>query len=287
VRYAGRGGAASAAPRSVSRRITAIVLEVASSSGLTLTEIAQRTQLPPSTTHRLLAELVDGGLLERREDTYSLGRELPGFVGPYTLAAIVRSQVSLVLDDLATATGFSARLGVWNERGLSYLERPPDRCGGRCRAGLRTLPLHATAMGQVILAHAPAAVVQQVVEGSLPSYTTRTLTTERQLRHALAVTRRRGVAVAQDQLKEGECAIAAPVFAPHGGVVAALELATATAVDALRDARARLVVAARGLSRQLACSPAALPTGSGAAPLRWRADPTSAELSWWEAEVAG
>ena len=166
-------------------------------------------------------------------------------------------------------------------------ERPSDRCGGRCTAGLGTLPLHATAMGQVILAHAPAAVVQQVVASSLPWYTTRTLTTERQLRHALAVTRRRGVAVAQDQLKEGECAIAAPVFAPHGGVVAALELATATAMDALQSARIPLVVAARGLSRQLACSPAALPTGSGAAPLRWRADPTSAELSWWESEVAG
>jgi DNA-binding IclR family transcriptional regulator len=63
-------------------------------------------------------------------------------------------------------------------------------------------------MGQVILAHAPAAVVRQVFEGSLPSYTSRTLTTERRLRHALAVTRGRGVAVAQDQRKEGACAIA-------------------------------------------------------------------------------
>lgn len=267
--------------RSVSRRI---VMEVEGSSGLTLTEIARRTRLPLSTTHRLLSGRVDGGLLERREDRNRIGRDLRGFC---TLAAIARSQVDLVLEDPGVATGSWARFGVWSESGLSHLERRGDRCGGRCRAGMRTLPLHATAVGKVILAHAPAAVAQQVVDGSLPSYTSRTLTTERRLQQASAVTRRRGVAVARNELREGEWRIAAPVFAPHGGVVAALELVTATAMDALHDARIPLVAAARGLSRQLACSPAASPTGHGPTPLRWRTDPTSAELSWWESEVAG
>jgi DNA-binding IclR family transcriptional regulator len=263
------------------------MLELTGAPGLTLTELAQRTRLPRSTTHRLLGELVDFRLLERHGGVYSLGRGLRNLIGTHQLAAAVRSQVGLVLEDLGIATGLRSRFGVWNERGLSYLERPADRWRARGTAGLTTLPLHATAMGKMILAHAPPAVVQQVVGSWLPSYTPRTLTSAGQLRHALAASRRRGLAVAREELREGECAIAVPVLAPQGGVVAALELATATTMEALLHARRPLFVAARGLSRQLALYPAALPPGFGSDPLHWRADPTSAELSWCEPEAAG
>jgi hypothetical protein len=56
--------------------------------------------------------------------------------------------------------------------------------------------------------------------------------------------------------------------------------------NGLHDARLLLVVAARGLSRQLALAPGAMPTGSGREPLSWRADPTSAALTWSEPEAA-
>jgi DNA-binding IclR family transcriptional regulator len=276
-----------AVTRSVTGRIAAIMLELTGAPGLTLTELAQRTRLPRSTTHRLLGELVDFRLLDRHGAVYSLSRGLHDLIGTRQLAAAVRSQVGLVLEDLGIATGLRSRFGVWNERGLSYLERPTDRGPARCTAGLTSLPLHATAMGKMILAHAPPAVVQQVVGSWLPSYTPQTLSTPRQLHHALAATRRRGLAVAREELREGECAIAVPVFGPQGGVVAALELATATTIEALLHARLPLFVAARGLSRQLALHPAALPPGFGSDPLRWRADPTSAELSWCAPEVAG
>ena len=275
------------ATRSVTGRVAAIMLELAGASGLTLTEIAQRTGLPRSTTHRLLGELVDGRLLDRHGGRYSLCHGLRDLVGSQQLAAAVRSQVSLVLEDLGIATGLRSRFGVWNECGLSYLERPANRWCARCTAGLTILPLHATAMGKMILAHAPPTMVQQVVGSWLPSYTPRTLASACQLRHALAATRRRGLAVAREELREGECTIAVPVFGPQGGVVAALELATATTLEALLHARLSLFVAARGLSRQLALNPAALPPGFGSDPLRWRADPTSAELSWYEPEAAG
>jgi DNA-binding IclR family transcriptional regulator len=280
-------GTGPAVTRSVTGRVAAIMLELTGASGLNLTEIARRTRLPRSTTHRLLGELVDYRLLDRHGGVCSLRRGLRDLIGTQQLAAAVRSQVSLVLEDLGIATGLRSRFGVWSERGLSYLERPADRWRARCTAGLTRLPLHATAMGKMILAHAPPAVVQQVVGSSLPSYTPETLSTPRQLQHALAVSRRRGLAVAREELREGECAIAVPVFGPRGGVVAALELVTATTLEALLHARLALSVAARGLSRQLALNPEALPPGSARDPLSWRADPTSAELNWCGPEVAG
>lgn len=274
--------------RSASGKIAAIMLEVSGGPGLTLTGVARRTGLPVSTTHRLLGELVEGRLLVRNSDgVYTVCRALRGLVGSRERATQARSQVNLVLEDLGIATGLRARFGVWNELGVSYLERAADRGSGRCSSGLTILPAHATAVGKALLAHAPPPVVQEVLDAGLPSYTPHTLTTAWQLHGALAATRRKGMATSRWELREGECAVAVPVFGPHGAVVGALELAVDNLANGLHDARPVLVVAARGLSRQLAFTTGAMPTGSGRAPLRWRADPTSAALTWSEPEAAG
>jgi DNA-binding IclR family transcriptional regulator len=274
--------------RSASGKVAAIMLEVSGEPGLTLTDVARRTGLPVSTTHRLLGELVEGRLLVRNGDgVYTVCHTLRGFAGARERAAQARSQVHLVLEDVGIATGLRARFGVWNEVGVSYLERAAERGSGRCSSGLTILPAHATALGKALLAHAPPAVVQEVLDAGLPSYTPQTLTTAWQLHAALAATRRKGMAISRWEQRVGECAIAVPVFGPDGRVVAALELAVDNLANGLHDARPLLVVAARGLSRQLASTPDALPAGSGPAPLRWRADPTSAALTWSEPEVAG
>jgi DNA-binding IclR family transcriptional regulator len=224
--------------------------------GLNLTEIAQRPRLPRSTTHSLLGQVVDYRLLDCHGAVYSLCLRLRDLIGRHHLAAVVRSQVSRVLEDLDITSGLRSRFEVWTERGVSWLERPADRWRARCTAGLMTLPLHATAMGKMIFAHAPPAAVQQVAGSLPPPDTLRTLSSARQQHHALAASRRCGLAVAREELREGECASAVlPVFGPQGGVAAALEPATATSMEAL-------------------------PPGSRSDPLRWRADPTSAELSW-------
>jgi DNA-binding IclR family transcriptional regulator len=284
------GSAVTGRRRSASGKVAAIMLEVSGEPGLTLTDVARRTGLPVSTTHRLLGELVEGRLLVRNSDgVYTVCHTLRGLVGARERAAQARSQVHLVLEDLGIATGLRARFGVWqgSELGVSYLERAADRGSGRCSSGLTILPAHATALGKALLAHAPPPVVQEVLDAGLPSYTPQTLTTAWQLHAALAATRRKGVAISRWEQRAGECAIAVPVFGPHGPVVAALELAVDNLANGLHDVRPLLVVAARGLSRQLATTPDALPAGSGPAPLRWRADPTSAALTWSEPEVAG
>jgi DNA-binding IclR family transcriptional regulator len=277
-------GSAAPGRRSASGKIAAIMLEVSGRPGLTLTDVSRRTGLPVSTTHRLLGELVAGRLLVRDNDGgYTVCRALRGLDGSRERAAQSRTAVNLVLEDLGIATGLRARFGVWNELGVSYLER----AGGRCSSGLTILPAHATALGKALLAHAPPGVVQEVLDAGLPSYTPHTLTTAWQLHAALAATRRKGMATSRWELREGECAAAVPVFGPHGVVVGALELAVDDLAHGLHDARLLLLVAARGLSRQLAFTPEAMPTGTGRAPLRWRDDPTSAALTWSEPEVAG
>ena len=144
--------------RSVTGKISAILLAVSGEPELSMTEVARQARLPVSTTHRLLSGLVEGHVLDRGKDgRYSICVALRSPVGSTEGAAKARSQISLVLEDVGLATGLRARFGVWNGLGVSYLERSPGSRHGSCRSGLRVLPAHATALGKAMLAHAPAA----------------------------------------------------------------------------------------------------------------------------------
>jgi DNA-binding IclR family transcriptional regulator len=90
-----------------------------------------------------------------------------------------------------------------------------SRRGGR-------LPLHATGVGKVLLAHAPPEVLVAVVEGGMRRYTPFTVVAPGHLRRALADVRRNGVAYAREEMSLGSLSVAAPVVGIDGTVVAAL-----------------------------------------------------------------
>jgi IclR family transcriptional regulator, acetate operon repressor len=283
-----------AGQRSVTGRVATILREVAARPDRSMTEVARRTELPVSTTHRLLGELVAARLVQRGPGgRYRIGpaggpvpataltgvptaaTALEGVPGVDRVAA-VRTHVAAALDDLAAITGLRARFGVWHERGVSFLDRAGGR-GPRVRVpGLDVVPVHATALGRALLAYKPPSEVRRVLARGLPAYTDGTVTTPDALAAALAVARARGVAVVRREWRADESAVAVPVFGP-GGAVAALEL-TAGAFP-LAAAVPALVVAARALGRRLAEDPVALPSGTGPAPLRWPVDPTAPALS--------
>ena len=113
------------------------------------------------------------------------------------------------------------------------------------------LPLHATGVGLVLLAHAPPALQEQVLATPLRRYTARTLCSAAALRRVLADVRRTGVAVSDGQIELVALSVAAPVRGPRGDVVAALSVVVPAATS---DARAYVPVvraAARGVSRTL------------------------------------
>jgi DNA-binding IclR family transcriptional regulator len=180
--------------RSVTAKVWAIVLAVSDTPEQSISEVARRAGLPVSTTHRLLYELVEGGLLERNPDgRFTVCVELQQLLGPGKRAAHARAVVGSVLEDLCLATRLRARFGVWHPDGVSYLERRPDIRRDMCVSGRRLVPTHATALGKAMLAHAPPHVIANIVERGLPAYTPLTLTTPEQLHKDLIRTRQAGL----------------------------------------------------------------------------------------------
>ncbi|MBW4718259.1 IclR family transcriptional regulator [Saccharothrix obliqua] len=222
-----------------------------SRAGLPLTELSRRSGLPLSTTRRLAAELVALELLERLPDRrYVVGRRL------WRLGLLARVQGDLreaalpFLQDLYDVTRENVHLAVRDGGSALYVERLHGRSSVRLvsRAGGR-LPLHATGVGKVLLAHAPPDVVAEVVANAA-KVTAYTITEPGRLLRELAEVRRRGYARTAQEMTLGTCSVAVPVTDADGVVVASIGLVLATRKDPTRHL-APLRVAARGIARAL------------------------------------
>lgn len=223
---------------------------------LTLSEIADASGLARSSAHRLVGELEREGLLERLPDrTYRLGVRLwefasrtPGAVG---LREIARPWLGAVHERVRQ----HAQLGVLSGRDVLFIERMSTRdavlnatvIGGR-------IPLHASSIGLILLAHADASLIDEIAEGELRRYTPDTIGSPAQLRDALRRARDDGFVVTDGHIHPESRGIAVPVHGPGDSVYAAMGVvvpndghSTSPYVDLLRRAAA-------GVSRDLAAA---------------------------------
>lgn len=220
---------------------------------LTLTELAGRAGLPVPTAHRLVGELVGWGALARTPaGDYVVGRRTwdLGMLAPVQTG--LRELASPYLHDLYGATLATVHLAVRDGREVLYLDRLAGHASVPVVSSVGSrLPMHATGVGKVLLAHAPAAVQQEVL-ASLTRVTAYTVTQPGVLRRQLARTLRDDHATTTEEMSLGACSIAVPVRRGDD-VVAGLGIV----VPSLKD-RARLTgalhVAARGIGRALSSS---------------------------------
>lgn len=217
---------------------------------LTLTELAGRAALPMPTAHRLVGELVAWGALTRTSTgTYAVGRRLwdLGLLAPVQTG--LRELASPYLHDLYGATLATVHLAVRDETEVLYVDRLAGHASVPVVSSIGSrLPLHATGVGKVLLAHAPADVQQRVL-ADLPRITPYTITQPGLLRRQLGRVQRDGYASTTEETSLGACSLAVPIRRGPD-VVAALGIV----VPSLKD-RAKLVsamhVAARGIGRSL------------------------------------
>lgn len=218
---------------------------------LTLSELARRTDLPLPTAHRLIGELVAGGALIRRPTgEYVVARRLwqTGLLAP--IESGLREIAAPFMNDLHAATRATVHLGVREDVEVLYLERLSGRASVPIVSTIGSrLPLHATGVGKVLLAHAPDDVIERSLS-RLARLTPYTVTQPARMREQLDAVRRDGFASTAEEMTLGACSVAVPVRA-DGRVVAALGIV----VPSLKRDRARLVaalqVAAQGIGRSV------------------------------------
>ncbi len=243
---------AAAGPSVTSRALAVLGALDEDHARLTLSELSARSGLPLSTTHRLVAELVEWGALERDDDArYVVGRRL-WQLG--TLAPVHRGLREIALppmQDVYAVTQENVHLAVRSGKVALYVERiyGASSVALVSRPGAR-LPLHATGVGKVLLAHAPDDVIGAVLSDLAP-VTRYTITESGRMARELSGVRRHGYARTSEEMTLGTCSIAVPIRDQAGEVAASLGLVTRTGRRDLVKHVPALEVAAVAINRGL------------------------------------
>jgi DNA-binding IclR family transcriptional regulator len=219
-------------------------------AALSLSDLARVADIPLPTAHRLVGELVEWGALERDEQgRYCVGLWL--WKVAQNAGRQLRDTARPHLQDLHSLTQETAHLAIRDGDGALYIDRiySSTRVPRASRVGGR-LPLHATAVGKVLLAHEEEWVREAYLSRSLEAATPHTHVNPGRLAAELRKVRDEGFATTQEEVRQGSCSIAVPVrLDPHAAAIGLVMLSNRGAtmtkhLPTLRGVARRIEVAA-------------------------------------------
>ena len=190
-------------------------------------DIARELDVHRSTALRLLGTLERHALVERdpRNAKYRLGQRIPQLASVVTGESDLRSLARPVCEALAGALGETVTLDVLVGDEIVPIEQATASTSVVSVNWLgRRTPVHCTASGKVILAFGPAAIRERLLGRPLERSTAHTITEGPELEGQLSGALKDGFARTYEELEVGLDALAAPVFAASGEVVAALDV---------------------------------------------------------------
>ena len=201
----------------------AAVLRLLGAGPTGLAELSGALALPKPTVHGIVRTLCDVGFVEQDSATgrYLLGEELTDLGRGGVDGNVLRSRAMNWTDQLAARTRLEVQMAV--PRGdevvlVHHVFRPEDTAQRLATGEVR--PLHATALGKVILAHVPG--IGPVRTMTLERFCVGTRTDRAALSAELDDVRRQGWAVEAGEYRPDLAAVAAPIRGTGGVAVAAV-----------------------------------------------------------------
>jgi len=224
---------------------------------LGVSQLADQLGLTRPTVHGLLQTLQLHGFVEqdRESDKYQLGAGLLHLGASYLDFNELRRASIVHAERLAEHTGAAVRVGVLHGPAVVVVHHVfrPDAAFQVLEVGAQ-LPVHATALGKVLLAFGPEGLVDELLAEPRPKLTSRTLGPAA-LRTDLERVREAGVARERGEAVLGEASLAAPIFDRDGHAVGAIgivdEIDRLLARGRAAAATTAVVEAARSVSREL------------------------------------
>ena len=231
--------------QSVERALQILDLFNEQATELKITDISKLMGLSKSTLHSLLKTLQLHGYIDQNPENgkYRLGMKLVER-GHFVVGSIdIRQKAKGWLTELSRRTGL-------------YIEKIEGKLAAIAYSRIgRRLPVHATAIGKVLIAWLGEAELNALLEGyQYTTFTPATLASREALMSALAQTREQGYALDSEENEQGVRCVAVPVWNHESRVIAALSLSTLTSrVDdaELANFREQLQQAGLALSRAL------------------------------------
>jgi DNA-binding IclR family transcriptional regulator len=225
--------------QSIDRAARILVRLIESEDAVSLSGLMEETRLPKTTTARLLRALERNGLAQRRRGGgFRPGPVLVEYARRDSAVGDLATLALPFLERLGATTGETANIAIPTPAGVARLAQVDSNhpLGAGNWVG-RRIPIHASSMGKVFMAFGAA----QPPFGRLARLGPQTITSLETLFAELDRVRRDGYATTWEELDEGLCSAAAPVYGARGSVIAAISVSAPT----VRTSRERLMQVAQ------------------------------------------
>jgi IclR family acetate operon transcriptional repressor len=220
-------------------RALMILRVVSEATGLTLSDLAQRTGQSVPTVYRALTTLQTHAFVEIEEpgQLWHVGGGAYRVGSGFLRRTKVVERARQPMDRLMRTTGETANLGVEHRDQVLFLAQVETHEAIRAFFPPGTLgAMHVSGIGKALLAWLPLARVAQIIgERGLGRFTPNSHTDLASLSADLSETRTRGYAIDDQERAEGMRCVAAPIFNAHGEPVAGLSVSGPTFRIALSD----------------------------------------------------
>ena len=222
-------GAPAGQVQSLTRGFSILEALAKSGGGLTLTDVAHRVQLPPSTTHRFLSTLDRMGYVYQAGDLGLWYVGLQAFTVGTTFLAnrdfVAQSHASM--HRLMEQAGETANLAILDGTEAVFIAQV------QCHEMMRTLvklgsrvPLHASGVGKALF----AALADQQIDAilkvrGLPRITENTIVVPETMWAALRVIRQRGYSFDDEEHARSTRCVGAAIYDEHAEPLGAISIA--------------------------------------------------------------
>lgn len=198
--------------------------------GLTNKEISHQLGYAASSTLAIVQTLVENGYLTAVDKRYKLGNKL------LSLGLAVEANLDLytisepILKALMERVGETCFLAVLSNQEVVYLAKKRSNLTVATNASIGTRrPVYSTGLGKAFLAFMPVEDSDRLLsEMKGERYTEHTITDPEELHKQLAVYRKQGYAVDNEEMEEGLTCVAVPVYNAFNKVVAAMSVSGPT-----------------------------------------------------------
>ncbi len=222
-------GAPAGQVQSLTRGFSILEALAKSGGGLTLTDVAHRVQLPPSTTHRFLSTLERMGYVYQAGDLGLWYVGLQAFTVGTTFLAnrdfVAQSHASM--HRLMEQAGETANLAILDGTEAVFIAQV------QCHEMMRTLvklgsrvPLHASGVGKALFAALADEQIDAILKvRGLPRITENTIVVPETMWAALRVIRQRGYSFDDEEHARSTRCVGAAIYDEHAEPLGAISIA--------------------------------------------------------------
>lgn len=253
------GRAAGSAPLARAMHVLEVVIDAG--MPLSIAELADRTEIPKPTLHRLANNLIAEGLLRAEAPGNALvpGMRIMALLCRMQAGSWAGGPIRAVVAELVGEIRETCNFGVIDRDAVLYVERVECDWPIRIQLGPGSrVPLHASAIGKLLWAHLPTRARRQLMAAvQRPALTEATITDAEALEREFRQIRGQGYALNRAENTDGLIGLAVPVRLGGGDndkVVAGLSVhapLTRLDIDGALKLLPRFQAAAATLGRML------------------------------------